>query len=62
MNNMRIAVCDDEKQIVEHIEKLIVRYANIFDSEERRAEIAAANEARTELRHHKEAANCYAGL
>ena len=31
MNNMRIAVCDDEKQIVEHIEKLIVRYANSFN-------------------------------
>lgn len=30
------------------------RNANIFDSEERRAEIAAANEARTELRHHKD--------
>ena len=29
------------------------RNANIFDSEERRAEIAAVNEARTELRHHK---------
>ena len=31
MNNMRIAVCDDEKQIVEHIEKLIIRYANSFN-------------------------------
>lgn len=30
------------------------RNANIFDSEERRAEIAAVNEARTELRHHKD--------
>ena len=30
------------------------RNANIFDSEERRAEIAAANEARSELRHHKD--------
>lgn len=30
------------------------RNAKIFDSEERRAEIAAANEARTELRHHKD--------
>lgn len=30
------------------------RNANIFDSEERRAEIAAANEVRTELRHHKD--------
>lgn len=30
------------------------RNANIFDSEEHRAEIAAANEARTELRHHKD--------
>ena len=30
------------------------RNANIFDSVERRAEIAAANEARTELRHHKD--------
>lgn len=30
------------------------RNANIFDSEERRAEIMAANEARTELRHHKD--------
>lgn len=30
------------------------RNANIFDSEERRAEIAVANEARTELRHHKD--------
>lgn len=31
MNNMRIAVCDDEKQIVEHIEKQIIRYANSFN-------------------------------
>lgn len=30
------------------------RNANIFDSEERKAEIAAANEARRELRHHKD--------
>lgn len=30
------------------------RNANIFDSEERRAEVMAANEARTELRHHKD--------
>lgn len=30
------------------------RNANIFDSEERRAEVMAANEVRTELRHHKD--------
>lgn len=30
------------------------RNANIFDSEERRAEVMAANEARRELRHHKD--------
>ena len=30
------------------------RSANIFDTEERRAEIMAANEARRELRHHKD--------
>lgn len=30
------------------------RNAKLFDSEERRAEIAAANEARRELRHHKD--------
>ena len=31
MNNMRIAVCDDEKQIVKYIEKLIIRYGNSFN-------------------------------
>lgn len=51
-----------EKEISDDIEYLRKNWSkvnqnrnvNIFDSEERRAEIAAANEARTELRHHKD--------
>ena len=51
-----------EKEISDDIEHLRKnwskvnqsRNANIFDSEERKAEIAAANEARRELRHHKD--------
>lgn len=51
-----------EKEISDDIEYLRKNWSKVnqnrnlslYDSEERRAEIAAANEARTELRHHKD--------
>lgn len=52
---MEKEICDDIEYLRKNWSKVNQnRNANIFDSEERRAEIAAANEARTELRHHKD--------